>query len=103
MPFNLALSLHLQKSNWKSWQTYNRKGNDARTCSSRGNFSYGACCGPLVPQYEYIDPQWCLENGAKHHMTPNAYDHNEMHPYGGKEMIVISNGENLPSTHYVRQ
>lgn len=51
-------------------QICSKKGHDARTCSSRGNFANVA--EAVIPNDDPADPHWFVDSGATHHMTHDA-------------------------------
>ena len=53
----------------------------------------------LTTRATIFDPNWYLDSGATHHMTPYSLNLMEKIDYGGSERVVVGNGSGLQISH----
>jgi hypothetical protein len=67
-------------------QICNQAGHIARVCPERGNFAYTAEAAMQATSTSDLgDPNWCLDSGATHHMTPSPNNLSNAQPYTGQQ------------------
>lgn len=78
----------------------NQAGHIARVCPERGNFAYTTeVAMPPASTPDLVDPNWCLDSGATHHMTSSPNNLSNVQPYSGTDSIVVGNGSQLSISH----